>query len=106
MDKFAALDLRVGEVTEASLVKGADALISLVVDIGEAKPRHILSGIRASYQEPERLVGKKVMVLANIKPRKTKFGISEGMVITGQGKDGKDALATFLGEPLPGDGVS
>ncbi len=106
IDKFAALDLRVGEVTEASLVKGADALISLVVDIGEAKPRHILSGIRASYQEPERLVGKKVMVLANIKPRKTKFGISEGMVITGQGKDGKDALATFLGEPLPGDGVS
>ncbi len=104
-DDFAKLDLRVGVVTEAELVEGADKLLRLLVDIGETEPRRILSGIRAAYPEPEQLVGKQVMVVANLKPRQMKFGMSEGMVLVGS--RGKTlCLVGFDGKLHPGDKVS
>ncbi|MCP4676932.1 MAG: glutamine--tRNA ligase/YqeY domain fusion protein [Deltaproteobacteria bacterium] len=105
IDDFAKLDFRVALVREAGFVEGADRLLRLVVDLGEGRTRQILSGIREGYPDPGKLVGKKVIVLANLKPRKMKFGVSEGMVITGEGGD-RLAVATFLGDLEPGDKVS
>jgi len=81
IDDLNKVDLRVGVVKEASLVDGADKLIRLEVDIGEAKARQIFAGLRASYPDPKVLLGRKVIVVANLKPRKMKFGMSEGMVL-------------------------
>ena len=102
---FFKVDLRVGIVREAGLVEGADKLLRLMVDIGEERPRQILSGIRTIYPDPEVLVGRQVMVVANLKPRKMKFGLSEGMVVGG-GDDDDFRLACFDAELKPGDKVS
>ncbi|MDP8223828.1 MAG: glutamine--tRNA ligase/YqeY domain fusion protein [Candidatus Lernaella stagnicola] len=104
-DAFAKLDLRVGVVREASRVEGADRLLRLLVDIGEEKPRQIIAGIRPSYPEPAELVGKQVMVVANLKPRQMKFGLSEGMILSG-GRGKSFRVVTFDGELKPGDKVS
>ena len=104
IEDFAKIDLRVGVVKEASLVEGADKLIKLFVDIGEDNSRQVFAGIRSAYQEPEVLVGKKVILVANLKPRQMKFGISEGMVLAGVGDD-RLSIATFEGELNPGDTV-
>ena len=106
IDDFSKLDLRVGVVREASLVEGADKLVRLGVDLGEGRVRQVFAGIRSAYPDPaSSLVGKKVMVVANLKPRKMKFGLSEGMILAGVGK-GRLAIATFEGDLLPGDKVS
>ena len=106
IDDFSKLDLRVGVVSEASLVEGADKLVRLGVDLGEGRVRQVFAGIRSAYPDPaSSLVGKKVMVVANLKPRKMKFGLSEGMILAGVGK-GRLAIATFEGDLLPGDKVS
>ncbi len=105
IDDFSKLDLRVGQIVEAGLVEGADKLLRLMVDLGEAAPRQIFSGIRASYPQPEVLVGKQVIVVANLKPRKMKFGVSEGMVLGG-GKGDRFFVTRFDGELIPGDKVS
>ena len=73
--------------------------------MGQDKVLQVFSGIRSNYPEPEKLVGQKVMVLANLKPRKMRFGISEGMVLTG-GDGNHLGLVTFDGKPVPGDTVS
>jgi len=86
-------------------VEGADKLISLSVDVGQDRAIQVFSGIRSHYPEPEKLVGQKVMVLVNLKPRKMKFGVSEGMVLTG-GDDDRLGLISFDEKPLPGDTVS
>jgi len=78
-DEFMKVDLRVAEVVEASLVDGADRLLSLTVDLG-GKQRHVFAGIRSAYA-PQDLEGRLVVVAANLKPRKMKFGLSEGMVL-------------------------
>jgi methionine--tRNA ligase beta chain len=107
IDDFAKLDLRVAVIREAGLVEGADKLVRLAVDIGEGRLRQVFAGIRSAYPSPEILVGKKVIVVANLKPRKMKFGISEGMVLAGVGEDAQRlAVATFEGDLLPGDQVS
>jgi methionyl-tRNA synthetase len=80
IDQFLDIDLRVGRVEAASLVEGADALLQLTVDIGRDAPRNIFAGIRAAYA-PEDLVGRLVVVVANLAPRKMRFGVSEGMVL-------------------------
>jgi len=59
-------------------VEGADKLVRLMIDLGEGRLRQIFAGIRSAYPEPGRLVGKRVIVAANLKPRQMKFGISEG----------------------------
>jgi glutaminyl-tRNA synthetase len=101
IDEFAKVDLRVGVVKEAALVTGADKLIRLMVDLGEGRDRQIFAGLRPAYPDPSVLVGQRVVVVANLKPRQMKFGLSEGMVLAA----GKLALSA---DPAakPGDKVS
>ena len=80
IDDFSKVDLRVGLVLAAGLVEGAKKLLQLTVDVGEEAPRNIFAGIRSAYA-PEDLIGKKVVVVANLAPRKMRFGVSEGMVL-------------------------
>lgn len=105
IDDVYKVDLRVGIIRDAGPVEGARKLIRLMVDIGEGRLRQIFAGIRADYPEPEILIGKKVIVVANLKPRQMKFGLSEGMILAG-GDTGRYSAATFEGEPLPGDKVT
>jgi glutaminyl-tRNA synthetase len=107
IDDFAKLDLRVAVVREASLVPGADKLVKLMLDAGEGRLRQVFAGIRSAYPEPQELVGKRMIFLANLKPRQMKFGLSEGMILAGSG-GGKSRLgiATFDGDLEPGDKVS
>nr|BFD66527.1 methionine--tRNA ligase [Bdellovibrio sp. HAGR004] len=85
---FDKVDLRIGQVIEAEEIKEADKLLRLKVDIGEGQIRQIISGIKAAYK-PEQLVGRKVLVCVNLKPRKMKFGMSEGMILAA-GTGGSD----------------
>jgi len=105
IDDFAKLDLRVAEIVEAELVEGADKLIKLQVDLGEDRHRQIFAGIRTSYPDPKVLIGKQVIVVANLKPRKMSFGISEGMALAG-GDGDTFYVTTFDGMLKPGDKVS
>ncbi|HUU80321.1 MAG TPA: methionine--tRNA ligase subunit beta [Acidobacteriota bacterium] len=105
IEDFSKIDLRVAVIREASPVEGTKKMIRLMVDLGEGRLRQIFAGIRSAYPDPEELVGKKVIVVANLKPRQMKFGLSEGMVLAGVGT--KDiCLPTFDGPVLPGDTVS
>jgi len=103
-DDFAKLDLRVGVVREAALVEGADKLVRLQVDLGEAKPRQIFAGIRATYPDPAALIGRQVIIVANLQPRQMKFGLSEGMILAG-GRGKEWFIATIDGAVKPGDEV-
>jgi methionyl-tRNA synthetase len=95
---FARLDLRVGEVLTAERIPKADKLLRLTVDIGEEKPRQILAGI-AQYYPPEQLPGRKIAVVANLKPRKMRGYESQGMLLAASvGDEGKPVLATFTEE--------
>jgi glutaminyl-tRNA synthetase len=105
IDEFSKIDLRVGMVREASAVEGSTKIIKLMVDIGEGRLRQIFAGIRPGYPEPEKLIGKKVIVVANLKPRQMKFGLSEGMILSGGDAD-RLCAPTFEGDPLPGDKVT
>jgi glutaminyl-tRNA synthetase len=105
IEDFSKVDLRVGIIREAGSVEGAKKLVRLMVDIGEGRLRQIFAGISSAYPDPERLVGKKLIVVANLKPRKMSFGISEGMVLSGGDLD-RLCITTFDGDPLPGDKVS
>jgi methionyl-tRNA synthetase len=97
---FAKVDLRVGEVRTAERIPKADKLLLLTVDIGEAKPRQILAGI-AQYYTPEQLVGRKIVVVANLKPRKLRGYESQGMLLAASvGEEGKPVIATFA-EDVP-----
>jgi methionyl-tRNA synthetase len=82
IDDFAKLDLRIGKVLECGFVEGSDKLLRFLLDAGELGQRQIFSGIRASYAEPEKLVGRSVVFIANLAPRKMRFGISEGMILS------------------------
>jgi methionyl-tRNA synthetase len=82
IDDFAKLDLRVGKVLTCGFVEGSDKLLRFELDAGDLGKRQIFSGIRASYGEPERLVGRSVVFIANLAPRKMRFGMSEGMILS------------------------
>ena len=82
IDDFAKLDLRIGKVLECGLVEGSDKLLRFLLDAGDLGQRQIFSGIRASYGEPEKLVGRNVVFIANLAPRKMRFGMSEGMILS------------------------
>ncbi len=99
IDDFAKVDLRVGEVKSAEAVKGADKLLHLKVDIGEAEPRTIVAGIALAYK-PEQLVGRKVVIVANLQPRKLRGLTSQGMIVAASLGDGQPVLASFL-EDVP-----
>jgi len=85
-EEFAHLDLRVARIEAAALVEGADRLLQLTVDLGGER-RTVFAGIRAAY-EPAALIGRHVVVVANMKPRKLRFGTSEGMVLAASGDAG------------------
>ena len=90
IDDFARLDLRAALVRDAKLVEGSDKLLQLTLDLG-TETRNVFSGIRGAYQ-PEQLIGRYVVMIANLEPRKMRFGVSEGMVLCA----GDDAEGLFL----------
>ncbi|HJP51928.1 MAG TPA: methionine--tRNA ligase [Pseudomonadales bacterium] len=95
-DDFAKVDLRVATITNAEAVEGADKLLKLSLDIG-IEQRVVFAGIKSAY-DPGRLIGKQTVVVANLKPRKMRFGVSEGMVLAA-GPGGEDI---YLLEPHTG----
>jgi methionyl-tRNA synthetase len=99
IDDFAKVDLRVGIVREAAHVKGADKLLHLRVDIGESLPRTIVAGIALAYN-PDELIGRKVVIVANLAPRKLRGLESQGMIVAASLEGGPPVLAGFL-EDVP-----
>jgi methionyl-tRNA synthetase len=99
IDDFVKVDMRVGQVLSAELVKGADKLLHLKVDIGEPQPRTIVAGIAEAYP-PAQLIGRKVVIVANLQPRKLRGIESNGMIVAGSLEGGKPVLAGFL-EDVP-----
>lgn len=91
IDDFAKVDLRVGKVLDCKEVEGSDKLLQFTVDLGFEK-RNIFSGIKADYQEPEKLIGRHVIVVANLAPRKMRFGVSEGMIVCAGGLEDTDGF--------------
>lgn len=104
IDDFAKLDLRIGKVLECGFVEGSDKLLRFLLDAGELGQRQIFSGIRAGYGEPEKLLGRNVVFIANLAPRKMRFGISEGMILSAGGDDGLFLLDADAGAKA-GDSV-
>ena len=90
IDDFMRVDLRVAKVLSADVVTGADKLLQLRLDVGELGERQIFAGIRAAY-DPATLVGRLIVVVANLEPRKMRFGVSEGMMLAA-GPGGKDVF--------------
>ena len=92
----------------AELVPDAKKLLRLSVDVGEGRLRNIFAGIRAYYPDPAALVGKRVIVVANLKPRQMKWGLSEGMILAAGGGDRAHRVATFDSDdsPQPGDKIA
>jgi methionyl-tRNA synthetase len=88
IDDFGKVDLRIARIVDAGHVEGAEKLIRLSLDIGEAKPRQVFAGIKSAY-DPSTLVGRLTVMVANLAPRKMKFGMSEGMVLAASDSDGK-----------------
>jgi methionyl-tRNA synthetase len=100
IDDFIKVELRVGEVLTAERVPKSDKLLRFTVDIGEAQPRQILAGI-AEHYEPEKLIGRKLVIVSNLKPRKLRGFESQGMVLAASvGEEGRPILATFT-EDVP-----
>lgn len=97
IDDFVKVDLRIAHIVACNAVEGSTKLLQLTLDVGEGKTRNVFSGIAGAYK-PEDLVGKLTVMVANLAPRKMKFGISEGMVLCASGKT--DGL--YLLEPNTG----
>jgi len=101
IDDFAKVDLRIARIVDCGLVEGADKLLRLSLDIGEGRLRNVFAGIRSAYK-PEDLVGKMTVMVANLAPRKMKFGISEGMVLAASAADEKSNPGIYILNPWPG----
>jgi methionyl-tRNA synthetase len=99
IDDFTRVDLRIALIVAAEAVEGSDKLLRLTLDVGEGRLRNVFSGIKAWYQ-PEQLTGKLTVMVANLAPRKMKFGISEGMVLAASSDD--DDGGVYLLDPWPG----
>src|SRR5690606_38073166 len=102
IDDFARLDLRIGRVLACEFVDGSDKLLRFELDAGELGTRQIFSGIRASYGEPAALVGRTVVFIANLAPRKMRFGVSEGMILSAGFDGGALALLSADEGAAPG----
>ena len=87
IDDFMKVDLRVAKVIDASHVEGADKLIAIKLDLGELGEKNVFAGIKSAY-EPNQLIGKLVVMVFNLAPRKMKFGVSEGMILAASDSDG------------------
>ncbi len=90
IDDFAKLDLRVAKVLDAKHVDGSDKLLQLTLDLG-TEQRNVFSGIRAAY-DPAKLIGRQVVMIANLEPRKMRFGVSQGMVLCASADDGPEVF--------------
>lgn len=101
IDDFAKIDLRVAKIVNCEHVEGSDKLLRLTLDVGEGRLRNVFSGIKSAYK-PEDLVGKLTVMVANLAPRKMKFGISEGMVLAASAADEKAEPGLYILEPWPG----
>ncbi len=101
IDDFVKVDLRIARILKAEAVEGSTKLLRLTLDVGEAAPRNVFSGIAANYT-PEELTGKLTVMVANLAPRKMKFGNSEGMVLAASHADEKAAPGVYVLEPWPG----
>jgi methionyl-tRNA synthetase len=103
IDTFSKVDLRVAEILHAEEIVEADKLLRLKVSLGPMGERQIIAGIKSAYKA-ETLIGRKVLVVANLAPRKMKFGISEGMVLAAGNDSGMFVLSPDNGAK-PGDKV-
>jgi methionyl-tRNA synthetase len=101
IDDFAKLDLRIARILACEKVEGSTKLLRLTLDVGEPAPRTVFSGIQSAYA-PEQLVGKLTVMVANLVPRKMKFGLSEGMVLAASHADEKSHPGLFVLEPHAG----
>jgi methionyl-tRNA synthetase len=101
IDDFAKIDLRIAKIVNCEAVEGSVKLLRLTLDVGEGKLRNVFSGIASAYK-PEDLIGKHTVMVANLAPRKMKFGISEGMVLAASHGDEKAQPGIYVLEPLPG----
>jgi len=101
IDDFTKIDLRVAKIVNCEHVEGSSKLLRLTLDVGEGKTRNVFSGIKSAYQ-PEDLIGKLTVLVANLAPRKMKFGVSEGMVLCASAKDEKANPGLYLLDPMAG----
>lgn len=101
IDDFAKVDLRIARIVECKAVEGSTKLLQLTLDVGEGRTRNVFSGIASAYK-PEDLVGKLTVMVANLAPRKMKFGVSEGMVLAASHADEKAAPGIYVLNPWPG----
>jgi methionyl-tRNA synthetase len=100
LDDFMKVDLRIARIAAAAHVEGADKLVRLTLELGDGETRNVFAGIKSAY-DPAQLVGRLTVMVANLAPRKMKFGISEGMVLAASASDGK-APGIFLLAPDAG----
>ena len=107
IDDFAKVDLRIAKIVNAERVEGSDKLLRLTLDVGETdesgqpKTRNVFSGIKSAYA-PETLIGQHTVLVANLAPRKMKFGVSEGMVLAASAKDEQNEPGLYLLNPHAG----
>ena len=101
IDDFTKIDLRIAKIVNCEAVDGSTKLLRLTLDVGEGKTRNVFSGIASAYK-PEQLVGKLTVMVANLAPRKMKFGVSEGMVLAASHGDEKANPGIFILEPFAG----
>ena len=101
IDDFAKIDLRIARIVDCEAVQGSKKLLRLTLDAGEGRTRNVFSGIASAYK-PEDLKGKLTVMVANLAPRKMKFGVSEGMVLAASHADEKAHPGIYVLEPWPG----
>jgi methionyl-tRNA synthetase len=101
IDDFTKVDLRIAKIVNAQRVEGSTKLLQLTLDVGEAATRNVFSGIQSAYT-PEQLIGKFTIMVANLAPRKMKFGVSEGMVLAASHADEKAHPGLYILEAWPG----
>ncbi len=105
IDDFAKVEMKVAKVLDCNLVEGADKLLQFTLDVGEDAPRNVFSGIRKFY-EPSQLLGKKVICVTNLAPRKMKFGVSSGMILSAGDPKTKLTVITLPDEAIVGDALA
>jgi methionyl-tRNA synthetase len=101
IDDFVKVDLRIAKIVNAEHVEGSTKLLRLTLDVGEGRTRNVFSGIKEAYK-PEDLIGKHTVMVANLAPRKMKFGVSEGMVLAASHADEKGTPGIYVLEPVAG----
>jgi methionyl-tRNA synthetase len=98
---FIKVDLRIAKIVSCEAVEGSDKLLRLSLDAGEGRLRQVFSGIKSAYQ-PDDLIGKLTVLVANLAPRKMRFGVSEGMVLAASHADDTVDQGIYILEPYPG----